>query len=350
MTIEEKAKAYDEALERAKKYHEEYWQVDAKDITETLFPQLRESEDERMLREFNDWLCDEIDFLTNELCDDKDRRTLEMLCYVLTNVKDWLGKRKEPTTEELYAEAGTTEKEYIANTMKMVRAMREKKQEQKPEDKEITLTNFEEVLNTFLFDFANSPIEDCEPKEYTKKHSAEILKAAYAELNAQLKQDIFEAQQEGRREGYEAAKAEQKPAEWSEEDEKMLQNLLECLRNGWTKLPTDVLKYESWLKSLRPQQKQEWDDGDEENIDSIIIILNKALSKGISCEEEVLDLTDWLKSIHPQPNQDCSEDERIRNGLIKVVSDIAGGWPFEKHRITKKEAITYLEKLIKKEK
>jgi len=51
MTTEEKAKAYDEALEKAKKYHEEYWQVDAKDITETLFPQLRESEDERIRTE-----------------------------------------------------------------------------------------------------------------------------------------------------------------------------------------------------------------------------------------------------------------------------------------------------------
>ena len=41
--------------------------------------------------------------------------------------------------------------------------------------------------------------------------------------------------------------------EWSEEDEKMLQNVLECLKHGWKKLPTDILKYESWLKSLRPQ-------------------------------------------------------------------------------------------------
>jgi len=38
-------------------------------------------------------------------------------------------KQKEPTTEELYAEAGTTEKEYIANTMKQVRAFREKQKE-----------------------------------------------------------------------------------------------------------------------------------------------------------------------------------------------------------------------------
>ena len=38
------------------------------------------------------------------------------------------------------------------------------------------------------------------------------------------------------------------------------------------------------------------------------------------------------------------KDERIRKALLEVVSDIAGGWPFEKHRITKKEAIAYLEK------
>ena len=39
-----------------------------------------------------------------------------------------------------------------------------------------------------------------------------------------------------------------------------------------------------------------------------------------------------------------SEDERIRKRLIKVVSDIAGSWPFEVYKITKKEAIAYLEK------
>lgn len=89
----------------------------------------------------------------------------------------------------------------------------EKQKEQKPVEKEITLTSFEETLDTFLFDFANSTIEDCEPKEYIKKHSAEILKAAYKELNAKLQQDIFEARQEGIRDGYEVAKAEQKPAE-----------------------------------------------------------------------------------------------------------------------------------------
>lgn len=45
----------------------------------------------------------------------------------------------------------------------------------------------------------------------------------------------------------------QPKTEWSEEDEKMLQRTLECLKNGWRKLPTDIKQIESWLKSLRPQ-------------------------------------------------------------------------------------------------
>lgn len=59
--------------------------------------------------------------------------------------------------------------------------------------------------------------------------------------------------------------------EWSDEDEKMLQNILECLRNGWKELPTDILKYESWLKSLRPQSTLKPSD---EQLDSLYDVLN----------------------------------------------------------------------------
>ena len=51
-----------------------------------------------------------------------------------------------------------------------------------------------------------------------------------------------------------------------------------------------------------------------------------------------------IDSLVKDPELRESEDERIRKGLIKVVSDIAGGWPFEEHGITKKKAIAYLEK------
>ena len=49
---------------------------------------------------------------------------------------------------------------------------------------------------------------------------------------------------------------------WSEEDESMLQNILECLKNGWSKLPTDILKYESWLKSIK--ERYTWKPSDEQ--------------------------------------------------------------------------------------
>lgn len=48
MTIEEKAKAYDEALERAKAYHRNELSGTRKEITEYIFPELRENEDERI--------------------------------------------------------------------------------------------------------------------------------------------------------------------------------------------------------------------------------------------------------------------------------------------------------------
>ena len=209
----------------------------------------------------------------------------------------------------------------------------EKQKEQKPVEKENTLTDFEKVLNIFLFDFANSPIEDCDPKEYIKKHSAEILKAAYKELNAELQQDIFEAIQEGRREGYEVAKAEQKPEEWSEEDETRLTNTLIMLKeyaiHHYSK--DDVNKSVDWLenrvKLLHPQPKNEWSEEDEKDMAYIIRILDDcyAYGKHDLSKTDHENLVNKLKSLHPQPKQEWSEeDSRILYNVIAYVGYAAG--------------------------
>jgi hypothetical protein len=44
-----------------------------------------------------------------------------------------------------------------------------------------------------------------------------------------------------------------------------------------------------------------------------------------------------------------TKDESISKAIIRVISDVAGGYPFEKHGITKKEALAYLEKHKAKE-
>lgn len=67
MTQEEKAKAYDEALERAEgiiKYYKECNRDEASiEDLETIFPELAESEDERIRKEF----CEDIwTFIPNE--------------------------------------------------------------------------------------------------------------------------------------------------------------------------------------------------------------------------------------------------------------------------------------------
>lgn len=167
----------------------------------------------------------------------------------------------------------------------------EKQKKQKPIKKENTLTDFEKVLNLFLFDFANSPIENCEPKEYIKKYSAEILKAAYKELNAELQQDIFEAIQEGRREGYEVAKAEQKSAEWSEEDEAHRKSIIStiemCMKDNES--AECVLGYYdsdiAWLKSLRPQPKKELSiEKAIKWLDDTFYFLDNSSGRGRDCE------------------------------------------------------------------
>ena len=125
MTNDEKAKAYDDALERARKIHNEIINneiIGFPDQIREIFPQLRESEseDERIRK----WLADYFSSIKKTVWIHRDITCEQILA--------WLEKQKEPTKEELYAEAGTTENEYIANTMKMVRAMREKQKEQKP--------------------------------------------------------------------------------------------------------------------------------------------------------------------------------------------------------------------------
>ena len=84
---------------------------------------------------------------------------------------------------------------------------------------------------------------------------SDAITPATKEQRDLLFQKMIEAGYEWDVEKKELKKIEQKPAEWSEEDEQMCQNILECLRHGWRKLPADILKYESWLKSLRHQNQ-----------------------------------------------------------------------------------------------
>lgn len=53
-------------------------------------------------------------------------------------------------------------------------------------------------------------------------------------------------------------------------------------------------------------------------------------------------MKDVIEHLFPELRED--NDEKIRKALVKIISDIDGGFPFEKHGILKKEAREWLEK------
>jgi len=110
---------------------------------------------------------------------------------------------------------------------------------------------------------------------------------------------------------------------WSEEDEKMIRGLI-VICDEWTtrhsylpKENNDIEKIKSWLKSLRPQPKQEWSEEDKEILSMLIEFVE---SKEESMEVKVEVIT-WLKSlknlVQYQPKQKWDEeDERIFSEII----------------------------------
>lgn len=100
---------------------------------------------------------------------------------------------------------------------------------------------------------------------------------------------------------HEQLKAEQKP--WSEEDEKLYDSALwhikkSCGNGG----------IYNWLKSLKyrvqPQPKQDWSEEDEELKNSTVLYIQGMLEGAIECEniediKEFNKIISWLKSIKP---------------------------------------------------
>lgn len=104
----------------------------------------------------------------------------------------------------------------------------------------------------------------------------------------------------------------EKPVEWSEEDERWLDNaIVSCEQCG----NTDTA---DWLKSLKdrvlPQPKQEWSEEDNKMISMVITDLNLAhdvVRKGVVEKERKKEI-EWLKSLRPQKHWKPSE-EQIKN-------------------------------------
>ena len=65
-----------------------------------------------------------------------------------------------------------------------------------------------------------------------------------------------------------------------------------------------------------------------------------------TANEDNKELVNFIEYEYPELKK--SEDERIRKAIIKMVSDIAGGFPFEKYGIQRRKLLLGLKNKIKK--
>lgn len=124
---------------------------------------------------------------------------------------------------------------------------------------------------------------------------------------------------------------EQKPTEWSENDEDMIQALYACIdatiKSGMNYIYFDsksilIGKVKNWIKSLkgRVQPKQEWGDKDNYYRNCIIQIIKEIKNAPLKRKEDWDAYINWLKSLIPQ-NQWKPSNEQIY-ALHSVVTEL----------------------------
>lgn len=121
---------------------------------------------------------------------------------------------------------------------------------------------------------------------------------------------------------------EQKPAEWSEEDEEKINNISEIIEHciaipysgGTLKLSQEYKKeLQCFLKSLRPQSKREWSEEDEKKIVELKNFIAQCNGFNKENRKKAFDMIDALRY---QPKQEWSEkDEDMLNSCISSIEE-----------------------------
>ena len=275
MTTEEKAKAYDGALERAKKAYNAIPPESrgARKIIEDAFPELRESEDERIRKE----LISQVEKSKHHPAD-----KARWIAY--------LEKQKElPFVKDVML--GYPGHYYYDGERMHFRgspAMEEKQKEQKPnieiclhsiKSKSYKETGYPSVTR-FVYNKSDEKfIRDC----------ANILKANDYEQSAERLLSMIE----------------QKPAEWSDTNELVFQDICKHLKEegygGW------VVLLEALKSGEFSNHNAEWSEEDEKRLDAVIELLENtsAIHPNYSHRKLII----WLKSLRPQPHWKPSEEQ-----------------------------------------
>ena len=314
LSIEEKARAYDKAIERAIKHRnnngltlEQYETIDI------IFPELAESEDERIRK----WIRKEleskyvVDNIVNNVMADKalawlekqennglpfvtDKETLDEYAYQVTYdlSNDWL--KATPTWDDVEAavklgakwfEKQSEQKSFndIQEYLKGVNRVQNYEE----------LTKFEKGFDRIADTYAhNKNKEGYNSPWYTKERAAEMLHWAKEELGLIKRQ------------------GEKKPAEWSEKciaDVFEKVGLAKIAREQSNDNLTNALQDAMIeLSKFTPQPKQEWSEEDIEMLNSAILFVEHSAFTTIGKGKN--NVISWLKNLRdrvkPQPRHE----------------------------------------------
>lgn len=286
-------KAYKEALERAKNLaHDNAW------VT-TIFPELKESEDERILNEIIEFL--RCSFYVQDSGLDYEKIG-NWIAYLEKQKDNKFVPRVLPCSAAWFEDGEEFEQ-----------------QEQKP------------LTGIYWHAIKKGDTLPCRAylwtTNYEKYHDCFEGRLIPNVENVTVGADMWylpvDDIQTLPREGIDELPKEQKPAEWSDEDEKKLRTVISLMRASRAVDPFyDKMCLEGWLKSLPErfnlQPKQEWSEEDEQ----YLLVCKNALSKYQRSDHwDANIISKWLeeklKSIRPQPHWKPSEEQM--DALHKTV-------------------------------
>ena len=289
MTIEEKAKAYDEALKVLHKYDGANIMF-SQDLKEEMFPELKESKDEQIRKAL---------IKSFEI---HDLKALIIPGFSAKDVIAWLkkkGEKIEPIegfnaeferqVSHLIASSINKDYEYTASYVKWVAdaLLNYAKQEieKQDEQKSAWSEEDEEMLETAISSInQESVMEGLKSSgiSYSIDSSARLMKNLIDWLKS-LKDRV------------------QPKQEWSEEDEEMLEDVKFNFQYNKGEM-TDAMiaqynRFFNKIKSLKPQSKQEWSKKDEEMLKYFNELLDYAFKSWSKFESKAVSALDWLGSL-----------------------------------------------------
>lgn len=311
MTTEEKAKAYDEAIEKINRCSTDKYGCVIGIKPSDIFPQFSESEDERIRKELLELikhcyedggyaLCtDDYKKFSNYLEKQKEQKPSEIDEYEII--------KKHITEDVLSGEVNTRLKEcgwYVTDEKPAEWSEEEALDETKQECDSIDIpssikTSRKETLKNIISYF-----------KYERKTTQEEIHISFIPCLENLLKDVENTNS---------------PAEWSEEDEANWQNYIKQLELQYSKGPNVVLwddinwlkyvhdKFKSLPERFNLQPKQEWS---EEDYNVILIAIDwleyyrDTFATTEQTKDEITTCVERLESLRPQSHWKPSEQEK----------------------------------------